>query len=298
MKILFCNDPFDVKRPNAAYLKEAEAAQKAGLSYELFSFEALLQENSAALAGLPQLDTEETVVYRGWMLKPEQYTRLYNMLLAKGWRLINTPDQYKHCHYLPESYSIIEYHTPLTTWLKTGAEIPILAVHEILRQFDSLPIIIKDFVKSQKHYWHEAFYIPSAGDRESAEKVIRRFIELQGEDLNEGIVFREFVEFESIGTHSKSKMPLTLEYRIFWLDGEPVCQAPYWEEGTYTSAAPPVEQFQKVAKEVQSRFLTMDIAKRRNGEWMIIELGDGQVAGLPERADVEAFYKILAAFPA
>ena len=37
----------------------------------------------------------------------------------------------------------------------------------------------------------------------------------------------------------------------------------------------------------------MDIAKRKDGDWMIIELGDGQVAGLPESSEAEAFYREL-----
>jgi hypothetical protein len=37
----------------------------------------------------------------------------------------------------------------------------------------------------------------------------------------------------------------------------------------------------------------MDVAKRRDGDWLIVELGDGQVAGLPEHGDIEAFYKAL-----
>jgi hypothetical protein len=39
----------------------------------------------------------------------------------------------------------------------------------------------------------------------------------------------------------------------------------------------------------------MDVARRRGGEWIVVELGDGQVAGLPERADVEGFYRGLVA---
>ena len=44
---------------------------------------------------------------------------------------------------------------------------------------------------------------------------------------------------------------------------------------------------------MRSRFFTMDVAKRRDGDWLIVELGDGQVAGLPEHADVDGFYKAL-----
>ena len=35
----------------------------------------------------------------------------------------------------------------------------------------------------------------------------------------------------------------------------------------------------------------MDIAQKENGEWMIVELGDGQVSALPEKADVKRFYQ-------
>ena len=88
-------------------------------------------------------------------------------------------------------------------------------------------------------------------------------------------------------------MPLALEYRIFFLDGAPVYTVKYWEEGKYSGDTPPVERFREIAQQVQSRFFTMDVARRINGEWMIVELGDGQVAGLPENADVRSFYQLI-----
>ena len=36
-----------------------------------------------------------------------------------------------------------------------------------------------------------------------------------------------------------------------------------------------------------------DVAKRIDGKWMIIELGDGQVAGLPDKVDIIDFYQAL-----
>jgi hypothetical protein len=123
---------------------------------------------------------------------------------------------------------------------------------------------------------------------------VRRFLELQADDLNEGLVFREFVELEPLAEHSKSGMPLTKEYRLYFLDGRLLYSAEYWEEGDYGGAAPPVALFSRVAERVRSRFFTMDVAKRLDGEWAIVELGDAQVAGLPDRADADAFYAALA----
>jgi hypothetical protein len=163
----------------------------------------------------------------------------------------------------------------------------------LLRPFGSTSVIVKDFVKSRKHEWAEACFIPSASDGAFVERVVRRFLELQGDDLNEGLVFREFVEFEPLGRHPKSGMPLTKEFRLFFLDGQPIFWTPYWEGGDYAGVTPPVERFVAVAGGVRSRFFTMDVAKRQAGDWLIVELGDAQVAGLPDHADVDSFYKAL-----
>lgn len=37
----------------------------------------------------------------------------------------------------------------------------------------------------------------------------------------------------------------------------------------------------------------MDVAKKENGNWIIMELGDGQVAGLPENASAKYYYNKL-----
>ncbi len=69
---------------------------------------------------------------------------------------------------------------------------------------------------------------------------------------------------------------------------------PYWEEGDYSgSPAPQVDLFSDVFAECTVPFYTMDLARRKDGTWMIIELGDAQVSGLPEAADPVAFYRRL-----
>ena len=40
---------------------------------------------------------------------------------------------------------------------------------------------------------------------------------------------------------------------------------------------------------------SMDIARQKDGEFIIIELGDGQVAGLPDKTDRNEFYSRLRA---
>lgn len=292
MRVLFCRDPLTPGKPDPDYATEAAAAEAAGLPWSLIDYEALVHEQDAAKAvrRVSPADASLPALYRGWMLRPEQYQQLYQALADRGLRLINDPVAYRHAHYLPEWYPVLASHTPRSAWLHTGRDLEMPAIMELLRNFGDAPVVLKDFVKSQKHYWSEACFIPSASDPAAVERVVRRFLELQGEDLAEGLVFREFVEFEPLAQHPRSGMPLTREYRIFVLDGGPVYWAEYWEEGDYGEDTPPLDFFREAARGVQSRFFTMDVAQRRDGEWMIVELGDAQVAGLPENADAGAFY--------
>lgn len=294
MKFVFCSNPLNRREPDLDYQAEVRAVQKLGFEYILIDYEALVDENDAFKAvSLAPKSNSELGIYRGWMLKPDNYRQLFDALASIRIYLINSPAQYTHCHYLPESYSIIKSYTPKSVWIKTSTNISLELIMELIRPFGSQPIVVKDFVKSRKHEWETACYIPSASERESVESVVRRFIELQGNNLNEGLVFREFIEFEPLSNHSKSKMPLTKEFRFFFLDGEPIYSVEYWDEGDYQEIIPPTSQFVKVGKAVQSRFFTMDVAKRIDGGWMIIELGDAGVAGLPDNADVFGFYKAL-----
>jgi hypothetical protein len=295
MKLLFCSDPLHSSQPDEMYQAEADAVNFLGYSYSLIDYEALVNDNNPikAVRRVPKEETSQLAVYRGWMLKPFHYEQLYKALFDINITLINDPSAYKHCHYLPGSYHVIETKTPKSIWLRLSDA----SIDEIMRQlqvFGDNPVVIKDFVKSQKHYWSEAFFIPSAAKKESVERVVNRFIELQGEDINEGLVFREFIEFEPLTTHSKSGMPLTKEYRVFVLDGTSFCMSEYWEEGEYEGLQPKLDEFREIMLKVKSRLFTMDIAKKKNGEWMIVELGDGQVAGLPEKIKAVDFYNSLA----
>jgi hypothetical protein len=277
-----------------------DAADRLGLLRALVDFEALVDESNLtrALRAIPAQSEPVLGVFRGWMLRPVHYASLYAALLDRNVRLINDPEAYRHCHYLPASYERIAKWTPRTVWLPLtpGSSTPSREILQpLLSPFGKNPLIVKDYVKSRKHEWLEACFIPSAADMDRVESVVGRFLELQGDDLAEGLVFREYVPFVPLATHSRSSMPLTREYRIFWLDGEPLLTAPYWEEGDYAGSEPPIATFRPVAAEIASQFFTMDVAQRaEDGAWQIVELGDGQVAGMPERADVLQFYETLA----
>ncbi|WP_220203553.1 ATP-grasp domain-containing protein [Reticulibacter mediterranei] len=294
MRIIFCADPFQPSVPDSAYAAEAAAAEQAGFTVALIRYEALVEQQDELRATWRVVPGEqELAIYRGWMLRPEAYERLYHVLSEKGVVLINDLAAYRHCHYLPECYPLIESHTPRSTWLNLTSTLDLDEIMCLLVPFGDRPVLLKDFVKSRKHEWFEACYIPRASDRVDVERITQRFLELQGEELNEGLVFREFVEFEPLTIHTKSGMPLIKEYRLFFCEGQLISATPYWDEGDYGNDALPLPLFCSIAQSVHSRFFTLDIARRHDGQWMIIEPGDGQVAGLPAKLEVVEFYRRL-----
>lgn len=295
MQVLFLSQPFEPKRVDSMFEGERDAALSAGFSVSLIDADALeAGDFAAATRKVSKPESPSPALYRGWMLDVQTYASLYEALSRQGLLLINTPEQYQHTHHLPDSYEVIRSHTPLTVWTTTGSQYDEEAIRQLLAPFGDAPIIVKDFVKSQKHYWEEACFIPAASDAAAVARVVKRFVELQGERLTGGLVFRAFVELEPLTIHARSGMPLTKEFRLFVLDGVPIASAQYWEEGDYAQERPPVEHFASVAAHVRSRFFTMDVARRTDGTWIVMELGDGQVSGVPERLPAEQFYRALA----
>lgn len=281
----------DRKAVEPDYEDEQQAAHAAGFTSSLISFEALAEGNvPAALRYLQAPESVQPALYRGWMLTPAQYTQLYDGLLAKKLQLVNSPAQYRHCHYLPESYHHIQAHTPISRWTNSN---DLVAACTVAAAFGSNPVVVKDYVKSAKHRWAEACFIPNAADADQVRAVTNKFLELRGDALNVGLVYRAFEELTPLTNHSRSGMPLTLEFRLFFAFGKLLTLANYWEEGNYGDAAPDISRFEAIATGIKSNFFTMDVAQKTSGEWIIMELGDGQVAGLPDTLDATAFYRQL-----
>jgi hypothetical protein len=293
LRVVFCAHPLRRGAPDPVYAQEAAAAAAAGVGQALLRIEPLVEraDAGAATRDVPAR-APGPALYRGWMLAPDQYASLHAALASKGDLLLTTPEAYRHVHWLPDSYEAIQQWTARSAWLP-AAEVSEERAVALARTFGKRPLLVKDYVKSRKHEWAEACFIPDATDGAAVTRVIRRFLELTGDELQGGLVLREFLDLERVGTHPRSGMPLAREWRVFWLDGVPVLVAPYGPE--VTGEPPPVEAFAPAAARVQSRFFTMDLARRTSGDWIIVELGDGQVAGLPEGADPAAFYGAIAA---
>ena len=296
--ILFCESPVEPNKVDPDFDVEYLAAKQNGIVPLLFNYDDLVnpERSSFATKKIKSAESIQLIIYRGWMLTLPEYLTLYSALLAKNYKLINTPEEYRNCHYLPDSLKYISLHTPMTIFqkLENAQSIDSLITQSAI--FGDAPVIIKDYVKSEKHHWETTCFVEHASDKDKLKQTISNLISLRGKFLNEGIVIREFIKLNALTLHSKSGMPLTEEYRLFFINKQLIGIYDYWEEGSYKSERPDVKAFEAIAKTVESQFFSMDIARKENGEFVIIELGDGQVSGLPDTLNTFDFYSKLKQF--
>ncbi len=289
--ILFPCEPFEPRQVDGAFAEEREAALSAGFSVGLFDHTLIV--GGQAEEAVRRVRVQGPAIYRGWMLTVPQYAVLYDELSRRDVQLGNSPERYAFCHELPNSYEVLKGETPRSVWCAIQGEADFAAIRACAAQLGAGGAVLKDYVKSQKHYWNEACYIPDATDGERVEAVVRRFLELQGPELNGGLVFRSYVPLKILGAHPQSGMPLAAEFRSFWLNGELVLSHKYWAELTSFEAELPLDWMKSLVRQIDSSFFTMDVAMREDGTWVVIELGDGQVAGLPSQELAHDFYRAL-----
>jgi len=192
MLIVFPAHPATPRQPDPAFEEEVTAARAAGFTVGFAS----LEIHFAGEVGLRVPAGSGEALYRGWMLRVEDYARLEEALAARGYRLVNTTAAYQHCYLLPEWYAAIgEGNTPRSIWFP-GRIFDMADVAARVREaFGDAAVVLKDYVKSRKHEWFDACFIRSAGDVAEVGRVVSNFLRLQGDSLVGGLVFREFVEF-------------------------------------------------------------------------------------------------------
>lgn len=294
MLFLFPSIPFLPKEIDPEYAPEQKVVWSLGQESALICLEDLEEGMVLQAVKNVQRQSEEIIaLYRGWMVTPLQYTALYDTLLTKKVRLLVSPQAYEQCHYLPLVYPYLTPHTPKSIWRPLeGLDMPSF-LEEAKLVFGEAPLLIKDYVKSRKHEWLEACFVPSASDQKQLSKSILKLIELQGNAINEGVVLREFVNLTPLSRHEKSHMPLSKELRLFYFNQNRIATVSYWDQHSTEKENLSLEEFDKIAQTIPSPFFTMDIAEKTNGEWTIIEAGDGGVSGLPEEIDILSFYSSL-----
>jgi len=273
--------PADVLRPRRVddhFAAEAQAARAAGIEVALVDHDALGRPGEADQA-VRRVDGQGPALYRGWMLGAARYADLADALLRRGITPRTTALRYRRAHELPGWYAELAAHTPSSGWTDGDGR----AEFDLARaELGQGPAVLRDYTKSAKHHWHEAAFIPDTADADAAWAVASRLRALRAEDFTGGFVVRRFERF--VGA----------EVRTWWVDG--VCRLVGPHPDTPHDPPPAGLDLGWLAPLVAGLdlgFVTVDLARRADGAWRVVELGDGQVSDRPATVSPEELIEAI-----
>ncbi|WP_436500615.1 ATP-grasp domain-containing protein [Actinokineospora sp. HUAS TT18] len=276
MLLLVPADALRPRRPDAHFAAEADAARALGIKVALVDHDALTSDR--ADEAVSRVPADDDAVYRGWMLRGEQYAAFSAALVGRDVNLRTSAEQYRCAHELPGWYAAVEPLTPRSAWTVGDDR---AAFDRARVELGPGPAVLRDYTKSMKHYWAEAAFIPELDDASAAWAVASRFRELRADDMAGGFVLRRFEEFTSS------------EVRTWWIDGECVLAGPHPDTPDQVPPDPDLAAVRPLVAELKLPFVTVDLVLRADGRWRIVELGDGQVSDRPTTIPAETMIAML-----
>ena len=199
-----------------------------------------------------------------------------------GAELINSYQEHRYVADLSAYYVDLEGITP-KTWF---------AMNEV--EGDG-PFVLKGETNSRKGRWMTHMF---AKDRKRAADI---YWELTNDplfqDTKQRICIRQFVKFHKY-YDGINGMPITKEFRFFMYKDRVLSSAYYWSDhldDPPSADEVPEEFIQEVVGRISSsiKFYVIDVGQLETGEWVVVELNSGQMAGLSEN-DPDVLYENLA----
>ncbi|ACY98835.1 MULTISPECIES: ATP-grasp domain-containing protein [Thermomonospora] len=279
LTVVFCADPLNPRRVDPHFAREAAAVRDHYGNVALIDHDVLRRGDAAAAVRRVPVRLGPAW-YRGWMLTGEEYEALAEALKERGTPLMIRPDDYRRAHELPGWHDTFAGLTPQSVWCPLPPRTVPDDLAELVRPLPAGPGVIKDYVKSRKHEWAEACYVPDVKNVAQLRGVVEKMVALQDEFLSGGLVVREFESYE------------TGEARVWWVDGEPVLIGPHPDEPD-SCPEPELDLVAAAVRALGCRFITTDMALRADGQWRVVEVGDGQVSELPVSVDPMDLYAHL-----
>ena len=191
----------------------------------------------------------------------------FDLLNTSNLRLINSPQQHKNIADITNWCYVLEEFTP-KTYTQWG-------------DLNDGKWIVKGRTNSKKSMWTTHMF---ADGRESLINTIRNLLD-DTFISDQGLVVREYIPLKTLG-HGVTGLPITNEYRFFFVKDKMVASGFYWSEHPDYFQETPKEAIdfammvsKVVVDKIDTNFYVLDVAEKEDGGWILIEMNDGQQSG-------------------
>ena len=201
------------------------------------------------------------------------YRELAADLLSKGAHLVNSTLEHDFASDMRNWYGELKDVTPETWFRLQDVE-------------GDGPFVLKGSENSRKNQWDTHMFAATRRDL----SVVHSRLSQDGLIGQQDICVRRYVPLVTYG-NAIGGVPITREWRYFVCRGEVLVGGYYWDAFADDVAIPPRDReeslealtlVETVARQLRpkSSFFTIDVAEKEDGGWMVVELNDGQMAGL------------------
>lgn len=284
--VLFPNFELSPKQVEPDFMPEFKICQLLGIQTMLMDHTKLCNFKPDFLK--TSIYGKGDVIYRGWMVTPKQYEYMYSILVRFGFTLITNPIAYKATHYFPSAYPLIKKYTVPTIWEKEP--IDVRSLYSFVQKNDKC--VLKDYVKSEKGTKFQ--YVDKTLSRDKFRNLIKDFKEYRRGSYNEGIVLKKYIipkKYEDI----TGRIMKTNEWRAFFFKGVMISLNQNSLLDPNTTDEPSTYFIKNVAQNLfnVATFFSVDFMETRDKNWILLEVGDGQVSGLCQKQSLVNFYRTL-----
>ncbi len=219
----------------------------------------------------------------------EDFHLIENKVHQMGMRLLCSEQAYQRASLIEHWYTLIKEYTPKT---KVFDVFP--SLEEVERDF-SFPIFVKGSRQTHGHRKESSIV-----DSPQAFLALREKWTYNKYLYWQKVAIREYVKLQVIDEHTFADIvPICYEFRFFFWKKVLVGYGPYWTFGpSYELGQEEAKQVgalaNKIAELVDVPFLAVDMAKKEDGEWLVIEVNDGQESGYSGASPLVLWNNILA----
>jgi len=240
------------------------------------------------LAYIPTQLDETTGIWIGFIPTPERYAEIYQAALSKGIRLVNTPEEHLRSQEFDRAYPFLTDLTPESRIITSATE-----CRDVVSGL-GLPLFVKGVIQSRKSRGWKACVAESVSE---FERLTEALLSMEGRTRGR-VVARKLVNLRHSQT-SPEGFPFGREFRVFLYHHHILDLGYYWEGDDPLETLTPDENLQvrALAHDAASRlkvpFLAVDIGQLESGQWIVIEVGDGQFSGYSKIPVLRLWNQIL-----
>lgn len=240
-----------------------------------------------ALVYLPAFDPPVPGFIAGYIPAADHYSAVYEAAVAKGVHLVNTPVQFQNAMEFDKFYPLLGELTP--------ESVVASSVEELSTSGKRLPfpVFVKGAIKSNKDQGWAACVAHNDRELEAiASELLARERRSRGR-----IIVRRLVKFRTLAT-DRQGFPIGREYRVFLYRDQILALAFYWDEYRDSGGLTDTDQSAiralsiEASRRIGTPYVALDVGQSDDGNWIVIEVSDGQFAGLSHVGLFELWSKL------